>query len=211
VSTGWDTSRTEAFSDGVFAIAVTLLVLDIGVGAGAYSDLWRAIADEWPAYLAYVTSFVTIGGLWMAHHGIFRRLRYANRTVMRINLALLMAVSFLPFPTSLLAGALKHSESAERAAVTVYGLTLLIVSLLFWALWNAIVRHRELVRPGVSDGEVAAIQQAVTPSPIFYAVVIGFGLLAPRLAAFGYLLVALVAVARARGDEPVPPAPRGGS
>ena len=73
-------------------------------------------------YLAYATSFITIGGLWMVHHGILRRLRYANGSVMRINLALLMAVSFLPFPTKFLAEAINDTD-AERAAVIFYGAT----------------------------------------------------------------------------------------
>ncbi len=82
----WDTGRTEAFSDGVFAIAITLLVLDIGIPADEFDDLWSAIFHEWPAYLGYATSFLTIGGIWLAHHGVFRRLSYANDEVMRINL-----------------------------------------------------------------------------------------------------------------------------
>ena len=64
----------EAFSDGVFAIAITLLILEISVPESAFEDLWSGIAHQWPAYLAYVTSFLTIGGIWAAHHGIFRRL-----------------------------------------------------------------------------------------------------------------------------------------
>jgi uncharacterized membrane protein len=113
----WDTDRTEAFSDGVFAIAITLLVLDLSVSPAELDDLWRGIAHQWPAYLGYATSFITIGGIWMAHHSIFRRLLSANTAVMRINLGLLMAVAFLPFPTRLMAEALRHSQSAERTAV----------------------------------------------------------------------------------------------
>src|SRR5215831_21046183 len=130
----WETGRTEAFSDGVFAIAITLLVLDIRVPASEFDNLWRGIVHQWPAYLGYATSFLTIGGIWLAHHGVFRRLLYANNRVMRINLLLLMAVSFLPYPTRLVADAI-HDESAERAAVTFYGASLLAVSLLFSALW----------------------------------------------------------------------------
>lgn len=74
----WDTGRTEAFSDGVFAFAITLLVLDIDVPESAFSHLWRGIADQWPSYLGYATSFLTVGGIWLVHHGIFRRLQYAN-------------------------------------------------------------------------------------------------------------------------------------
>ena len=61
----------EAFSDGVFAIAITLLVLEISVPESGFEDLWKGIADQWPSYLAYATSFITIGGMWMAHHGVF--------------------------------------------------------------------------------------------------------------------------------------------
>ena len=155
----WETGRTEAFSDGVFAIAITLLVLEIGIPASEFDDLWSAIFHEWPAYLGYATSFLTIGGLWLAHHGIFRRLRYANNAVMRINLLLLMAVSFLPYPTKLVAEAIRD-ESAERAAAIFYGLCLLAIALLFSALWGAVARDRELLRPEVSDEEVNAILRA---------------------------------------------------
>jgi uncharacterized membrane protein len=90
----WGTGRTEAFSDGVFAIAITLLVLEIGVPEADFENLWRGILHQWPSYLGYATSFVTIGGLWLAHHAIFRRLRYVNVHVMRINLLLLMVVAW---------------------------------------------------------------------------------------------------------------------
>ena len=83
VGNRWETGRIEAFSDGVFAIAITLLVLEIGVPPEAFDDLWSGIVHEWPAYLGFATSFLTIGGIWLAHHGVFRRLRYANDRVMR--------------------------------------------------------------------------------------------------------------------------------
>ena len=128
MGTRWDTGRTEAFSDGVFAIAITLLVLDIGVPAEAFDDLWSAIVDEWPSYLGYATSFLTIGALWLAHHGIFGRLRYASNRVMQVNLLLLMLLSFLPFPTRLFAEAIRD-ESAERAAAIFYAVWLLVIAL----------------------------------------------------------------------------------
>lgn len=83
----WGTGRTEAFSDGVFAIAITLLILEVNVPETAFDNLWQGIADQWPSYLAYATSFITIGGIWLAHHGIFRRLQYANQRLMVINLS----------------------------------------------------------------------------------------------------------------------------
>jgi uncharacterized membrane protein len=198
----WETSRTEAFSDGVFAIAITLLVLDIGVPASEFDDLWSAIFHEWPAYLGYATSFLTIGGIWLAHHGVFRRLRYANNRVMRINLLLLMAVSFLPYPTRLVAEAIRD-ESAERAAAIFYGACLLAIALLFSALWAAVARDRQLLKPDVTDDEVKALLLATSPNIGFYAGVIALAIVAPVVAAFGYLLIAVVGVMRVRGDEAV--------
>jgi uncharacterized membrane protein len=200
VGNRWETSRTEAFSDGVFAIAITLLVLDIGVPASEFDDLWSAIFHEWPAYLGYATSFLTIGGIWLAHHGVFRRLRHANNRVMRINLLLLMAVSFLPYPTRLVAEAIRD-ESAERAAAIFYGACLLAIALLFSALWAAVARDRQLLKPDVTDDEVKALLLATSPNIGFYAGVIALAIVAPVVAAFGYLLIAVVGVMRVRGDE----------
>jgi TMEM175 potassium channel family protein len=199
----WDTGRTEAFSDGVFAIAITLLVLEIGIPASEFDDLWSAIFHEWPAYLGYATSFLTIGGLWLAHHGIFRRLRYANNAVMRINLLLLMAVAFLPFPTRLVAEAIRD-RSAERAAAIFYGLCLLAIAVLFSALWAAVARDRPLLKPEVTDEEVNSILIASSPSIGFYAGAIALAIVAPRAAAIGYLLIAVLSVLRVRGDEVAP-------
>jgi uncharacterized membrane protein len=127
VSDRWGTGRLEAFIDGIFAIAITLLVLEIGVPESDFENLWKGIADQWPSYLGYATSFLTIGALWGIHHGIFRRLARADAMVMRINLLLLMLVSFLPFPTKLVAEAIDLT-SAEGAAVIFYGLVLLSIS-----------------------------------------------------------------------------------
>ncbi len=196
----WGTNRLEAFSDGVLAIAITLLVLDIHVPQSAFGDLWRGIIDQWPSYLAYATSFITIGGLWLAHHAMFRRLQWANQRVMQVNLLLLMAVVFLPFPTRLLAEAI-HNEDAERAAVIFYGLSLLVIQVLLSVLWAIVARDRSLLQPGVSSAEVSAIMRAATPNLGFYVAVIVLAILAPKVAAFGYLVIAIVAVLRARGDQ----------
>jgi TMEM175 potassium channel family protein len=196
----WGTGRTEAFSDGVFAIAITLLILEVSVPESAFHHLWRGIADQWPSYLAYVTSFITIGGLWLAHHGIFRRLQYTNRELMVINLLLLMAVSFLPFPTKLMAEAI-HNEEAARAAVIFYGAALLVISLLFSLLWGSIARDRRVLKPDVTVKEVNAIAIAATPSIGFYVGVIVLAVFAPRVAVFGYLVIAVVGLLRMRGDS----------
>lgn len=199
----WGTGRTEAFSDGVIAIAITLLVLDIGVPESGFDDLWQGILDEWPAYLAYATSFLTIGGIWLAHHGIFTRLAYVDARLMRLNLLLLMAISFLPFPTRLVSDAF-HDTDAERTAVVFYGFSLLAVSLLMGALWATAARDRELLRPEVSEAEVEAIVRATTPSAGSFVVFTALAVVFPHIAAIGYLVVAIFVVLRAHGDQPEP-------
>ena len=126
--------------------------------------------------------------------------------VMRLNLVLLMLVSFLPFPTQLLAEAI-NSDSSERAAVIFYGLVLLLVSALLSLLWRYIATHADLLEPGVSDAEVSAITERTGPNVAFYGVVILLAIVAPQVAAFGFLLIAVIAVFRARGDSTQPRAP----
>jgi uncharacterized membrane protein len=200
VGSRWETGRTESFSDGVFAFAITLLVLNIHIPASEFDHLWRAIAHQWPSYLGYATSFLTVGGIWLVHHAIFRHMRYANGWVMRVNLLLLMAVAFLPFPTSLVAEAIRHGD-AERGAVIFYGACLLVISLLYSALWAAVESDRSLLKPEVSEREVDAIARATTPNLGFYLAVILLAFVAPKAAAFGYLVIAIFAVLRARGDR----------
>src|SRR3712207_3544768 len=111
------TGRLEAFSDGVFAIAVTLLVLEISVPPGSEDHLLGALLDQWPSYLAYAVSFATIGGVWLGHNVITEHLHHVDPVFIRLNLLLLMTVSLLPFPTRLLAEHIGQT-GPERVAVT---------------------------------------------------------------------------------------------
>jgi len=117
----------EAFSDGVFAIAITLLVLDVAVHPPGTP--LEQVLHAWPAYVAYVVSFLTIGAAWLGHTALTDRLAQSDSIFLRLNLLLLLVVAFLPFPTRLIADALQDTD-AERVAVTVYGLTLLAIRLL---------------------------------------------------------------------------------
>ncbi len=199
MSSRWDTSRTEAFSDGVFAIAITLLVLDLAVPSQELGHLAHGILHQWPAYLAYLTSFVTIGGLWLTHHGIFSRLRFVDSRVMRVNLLLLLFVSFLPYPTRLMAEAI-HDSGAERTAVIFYGLALTVVSFTVAGLWGAVLRDRELLKPEVDEADIKAITRASAPNVGLHLGATVLAIPAPRAAAFVYLAVAFIAIFRARPD-----------
>jgi uncharacterized membrane protein len=183
------TARLEAFSDGVFAIAITLLVLEISVPAGSEDDLLGAIADQWPSYLAYVVSFSTIGASWLAHAVITERLARADAILVRINLLLLMVVSFIPFPTRLLAEYSGQYHPA-RVAATVYGLTLFASWILLSLLWRYAVRDH-LIRTEAAEEEIDALTARLTPSLAGYVLMIALGLLVPTAAVIGYLAIAL--------------------
>ncbi len=173
--------------------------MELGVPEADFEHLWRGIADQWPSYLAYVTSFTTIGAIWLVHHGMFRRLAFADGVITRLNLLLLMLTSFLPFPTKLVAEAV-DSGHGERQAVMFYGLVLLSVSIVITVMWRHIGAHRDLLNPDVSDAEVAAITRQSAPSIGFYAAIVLLSLIAPTVAAFGYLAIAVLVVFRSRGD-----------
>jgi uncharacterized membrane protein len=190
----FETGRLEAFSDGVFAIAITLLVLELSVPEEDFDDLLAGIIDQWPSYLAYLTSFLTIGGVWLVDHGIVRRMRYADAWVVRVNLLLLLAVSFLPFPTKLVAEAIS-STSAERVAVLFYGATLFVISAVLTAMGRYVATREDLRIEGATPKDVLTVVALAEPSVGFYVLLLVFAIFAPQLAAFGLLAVAAVAVA----------------
>jgi uncharacterized membrane protein len=189
----------EAFSDAVFAIAATLLILEINIPVSDFDHLWRAIGDQWPSYLAYVTSFMSIGGVWLGHHAIVRRLASADLGVMRLNLVLLLVIAFLPFPTKLAAEALTTTTDAERAAVIFYGVVLLVMSLSIDALWRYIAARPRLLADWVTSEDVKAVTRNARPNIGFHIVFIALAVVLPLAAATGYALVAIRSVVRAPG------------
>jgi len=189
------TARVEAFSDGVFAIAITLLVLEIQIDPDGFTDLWRSLAEEWPSYLAYVTSFLTVGGVWLAHHELFTRLRFVDPVLMRLNILVLMVAAFLPFPTGLLAEAFHASRDAERAAVVVYGVTAGIIEALIGAMSRYAARHPELLEDGrPAPQETLHSRRGLVPTALYAVGVLIGVLLLPRLAAIAYFALAARAV-----------------
>lgn len=181
----------EAFSDGVFAIAITILVLELSVPAGSEDDLLRAILDQWPSYMAYLVSFTTIGFVWVKHTFITELVRRTDAGFIRLNLALLLVVSFLPFPTKLIAEYLEASDGAERVAVVFYGLVLFMISLLLSAMWRYALAA-DLVDTQMEPDDRAEITTLLAPSLGFYVATIIVGLFAPKLAVVGMLAIALV-------------------
>jgi uncharacterized membrane protein len=152
-------------------------------------DLLRDVLDQWPSYLAYFVSFATIGAIWLAHTAVTEYLDHADRWLMRLNLLLLLFVSFLPFPTRLLAESVDH-EDAGRVATTIYGLTLLVTAVVLSALWRYAVYER-LVRPDTADEEINVLTKKLTPGLGGYVAVIVLGIFLPVVAVLGYLAIAV--------------------
>jgi uncharacterized membrane protein len=134
-----DTSRLVAFSDAVFAITITLLVLAIRPPTD-YTHLLHSLATLWPSYLAYAVTFLFIGPVWANHHVMFDHIRAADRVVLLLNTVLLMVVAFLPFATSVLAGAFR-SGHGQRTAVAFYGIAFVVTAPTFNAVWQYASRH----------------------------------------------------------------------
>jgi uncharacterized membrane protein len=151
-SVGVSIGRLEAFSDGVFAVAITLLVLDLKVPstvAGGPS-LAHELARQWPSYAAYVVSFLTIGIIWINHHAMFRRLRSVDHSIMTLNL-LLLCVAVLPYVTSLMAAYLKVPRGQHLSAA-IYSGAFLLMSLVF----AATQRHILFRKTGLMSDQMEA-------------------------------------------------------
>jgi uncharacterized membrane protein len=195
------TGRLESFSDGVIAVAATLLVLNITVPAlGAHESLTHALLDQWQLYAAYAVSFITIGIIWINHHAMISRLRAADHAILMLNLVLLLFIAVLPFATSLMAAYLRKSHGQSLAAAVYSGLFLLMA--LAFAILNRQIlfgktellteelsyeRRRQILGRGVAGVipyAIATALAAVSPYAtlaicaavaVFYALPIGSG------------------------------------
>jgi uncharacterized membrane protein len=146
-------ARLVAFSDAVFAITITLLVLEIRPPTD-YTHLLHGLGALWPSYLSYAVTFLFIGQVWANHHVMFDHIRAADRLVLLLNTLLLMVVAFLPFATSVLAGAFREGHG-ERTAVVFYGIAFDVTALTFNGVWQYARHHRLLSNTLDEAGETA--------------------------------------------------------
>ena len=181
--------RMEAFSDGVFAIAITLLVLDLAIHPPG-SPLHQVL-HIWPTYVAYLISFLTIGAAWLGHTALTDRLDRTDSIFLRINLLLLLVVTFLPFPTGLVGEAIRE-PSSERVFVTLYGLTLLAIRLMGFALDE--YAEREHLYALTNNDEEQRERRQLLPVVAAYVIAILIGLAFPVLAVCVYLGIAVFLV-----------------
>ena len=182
-----ETNRAEAFSDGVFAIAITLLILAVGVDqARANGNLSHQLLHLWPAYIAYAVSFVTIGIMWVNHHLVFRQFARVDRPLLLLNVLLLMLIAFVPFPTRVVAQS-AHTAGDREAAALLYGITMTTTAILFFSVW--IYGSRKLLRPDADRRDVSGITRSYLPGAPIYAIATLIALVSPvaSLIIFGAL------------------------
>lgn len=190
------TARLEAFADGVFAIAVTLLVLLIEVPKGGDEGLGHALAAQWPQYLAYVLSFATIGIMWVNHHAVLEHFDRVDRAFLFLNLGLLMCIAFAPFPTALVA---EHLH--ERDAALAYGIALTVTACFFNGVWH--YGRLRLLRPDADMREVRGITRSYVPGPFMYAgaALVAFASAPASVALYGAIAAVYVSASVWAGGE----------
>jgi uncharacterized membrane protein len=177
-----DTGRLETFSDGVIAIAITLLVLELPIPEIESHGFWHALLHLWPSFIAYAISFLTIGVMWINHHTIFIHVARLDRVFMLLNTLLLMSIAFVPYPTKVMAAFLEEGQSA-RDAVILYGVALTCCAVFFNLLWNYASRRGNLLREGADPAEVAGITRSYLPGVPLYLSTVVVAIINP-LAAF---------------------------
>jgi uncharacterized membrane protein len=163
-----ETARLETFSDGVFAIAITLLVLlfDVPDVSGGES-LTHALAHQWPSYASYVVSFVTVGIIWVNHHTLFRHIARVDRLFLFVNVVFLMTVAFIPYPTAVVARYMRTGDA--RAAAVLYGIAMTAMAVSFNVLWQYAARGYRLLADDADHREVAGITRSYWPGAAIYA------------------------------------------
>jgi len=162
-----ETARVEAFSDGVFAIAITLLVLEIHVPPSDDKRLVAELLKLWPSYLAFLASFMTIGIMWLNHHRLFTLIKTSDDGLIVINLAVLLGITWIPFPTALVAEHLKRAEGV--AAGVLYASSFAVIAVMYNLMWRYAVKMKLCA----VDVDVGAITRQYSIIPVMYFVLVG--------------------------------------
>jgi len=180
-----DTNRLEAFSDGVFAIAITLLVLEIKVPQSG-APLGGELLSLWPSYFAYAVSLFVIGAIWINHHAMFDHIVRADHRLLLLNTFHLMFIAFLPFPTAVLAHALQHGAD-ESLATAFYGGPLTIIGVFVIAMWYSAAHDHRHLSENISREEARRFGRRLLVGPVSYANATLVALRVPWLALTFYI------------------------
>jgi uncharacterized membrane protein len=184
------TARLETFADGVFAIAATLLILNVDTAIPEGSgELAHRLLEAWPAYVGYAVSFLTIGIIWVNHHTVMSLVERADRRFLFATVLFLMCVAFIPFPTRLLAEHLR--EEGARAAALLYGITLTTTAVMFSVVWFSASVGRRLLRADADPRTVSGITRSYLPGPWIYLGATLVALVSPTASAILYAAIAV--------------------
>lgn len=166
-----ETGRLEAFSDGIFAVAITLLVLEIKIPPPGISGLASWVLGQWPSFLAFFISFMTILIMWINHHAIFKLVQRTDHTFIILNGGLMLLITFVNYPTSVLAEHIQARDTGDRIfAATFYSATFIAISIAFQALWHYATHQRRLLGKRVDPALVATIHKQYRFGPLLYLV-----------------------------------------
>lgn len=186
-----ETNRLEAFSDGVFAIAITLLVLELKSPELEEGErLWPALRHEWPQFAAYLTSFAILGIMWVNHHSMFRQIKRADRGLMFLNLGLLLWTTLLPFPTSLFAEHLRDESINSNVAAAVYSTNLTLAAIAFSAIWWHVLRNH-LVDHDMNKAQMRTSLLRYSIGTVIYGACIGLSFISAQVTLLVVFLLAL--------------------
>jgi uncharacterized membrane protein len=192
--------RVEAFSDGVLAIALTLLALDLRVPISRPGHFGHDLLQEWPSFIAYLASFVYIGVIWANHHALFTRIDRVNRGLLARNLALLLPASVLPFPTAALASTFRTGTAAdERVALALYGVIAFAMAATWLLVFTYLDRRPELLHEDVPHGYFRRERQRAAPGMVFPFIAVAIALVSPVAALSVFLLLSLFYAATSEG------------
>ncbi|MFD9337053.1 TMEM175 family protein [Streptomyces sp. NPDC060028] len=185
-----ETNRVEAFSDGVFAIVITILVLELKVPEGQGDELWHGLWEQWPHYAAYVVSFLIIGVMWVNHHTIFSHLKRVDRPLLFLNLLVLMVVSVIPYTTNVLAEHLVNDDSANVAAI-LYSAWTVVYALAFLAFWWYVTQVGHLFHETVDKDGARATRMRFGLGAIAYPLTVVLSFFSAPLTLVAHFLIAL--------------------
>jgi len=185
------TARLETFADGVFAIAATLLILNVDAQIGEHSGaLGHRLLEIWPSYIAYAVSFVTIGIIWSNHHTVMAQLGRVDRTFLMLNVLLLLCVAFVPFPTRLIAEHLRDRHDLEAAALA-YGATMTVMSIAYFTLWIYASHAGRLLHTDADPRVVSGITRSSLPGTPVYLTATLIAFVAPLASVIMFAAIAL--------------------
>lgn len=194
---GMDTARVEAFSDGVFAIAITLLILGVTVPElRSNQTLTNSVLDLWPKVLSYFTSFAVIGIFWVGHHIMFNYIKRADRNFLWLNILFLSIISFFPFPVALIG-----QYHRDKISLIVYGATLTLAGLAFGAMWLYASHEHRLITANLPDRIIRLGRRVVFMAPLVYAAAVLISFFNTSVTLTIYILVPLLYIWPSQIDE----------